>query len=300
MFTPNTNQRLSLIKALFYVLISTVGFSGSAYLVLWYYSHIRQVRMQNEAYNIKAIVQTGPEKEALKTIYLAEQLGLSVDHPTNLYAFNAATAEKKLLSNPVIKAASVKKVFPDTVYIDYTIRKPVAFLADFTNTAMDEEGILFPFQPFFTPKNFPEIFIGLSPDLATGTIWGRPLKGEKIQLAMDVLKHLQQCCPVSSTIKKIDVSRIDAASDGQRQIVVLMEDRQEREKEGKSVLYIYPRLLRLPAADYQAGLREFVVLRDYLLQKEAQKELDASQKVVKAPVTFIDLRIPQLAFVKGE
>ena len=85
--------------------------SGSAALCLLYYQHISAQSAQDDRYEIIAIVQTCPQNETLKGVYLAELLNLSVDQPTNLFRFKTKEAVRKLLQCPMIKNASVKKIF---------------------------------------------------------------------------------------------------------------------------------------------------------------------------------------------
>src|SRR5579872_2269935 len=136
----------------------TLALSLSAYSV---WKKHKNERLRSPAYRISAIIQTGPEKEALKTAYLAELLGLSADWPTQLYALNVKKAENLLLASPLISSAKVQRLSPSTLYIDYEVRKPVAWLADFNNTAIDAEGHLFPVDPFFPPKRLPELYLGV-------------------------------------------------------------------------------------------------------------------------------------------
>lgn len=261
-----------------------------------YYLHIRHKRTTDLSYNIVAIVQTGPVKEGLNFIYLSELLDLSVDRPRNLYQFNTSEARRRLLASPLIKTAEVKKILPGTVYVDYTVRQPVAFLADYQNAAIDEEGYLFPFQPFFTPKKLPEFYLGLS----EGEVdWGQRLEGRSLSLAFDVYHLLKDAyhLPISQ-IKKIDVAKAFVTSLGERQIVVTVEDTQEVEKGGSSFLVMQMRLLRLNSHSYQEALKNYAVLRDYLIEEE-RKSLETStpsQAVTQRPPMVIDLRIPKLAF----
>ena len=88
-------------------------------------------------YQIISIIQTGPEKEALKTVYLAELLSLSSDSFASLYDFDCKEGEKKLLLSPLISSASIKKMEPDALYIDYEVRKPIAWLSDYQNIGID-------------------------------------------------------------------------------------------------------------------------------------------------------------------
>ena len=245
-------------KAISWIFLSTLIVSGTAILAWLYFKHIENLRGNDDKYRIIAVVQTGPEKEALKTVYLEELLGISIDKPGNLYALDIVEAQRKLLSSPLIKKASIKKMNPGTLYIDYSIRQPVAYSGDFTNTAIDAEGMLIPFKPFFTPKKIPEIYIGLhneedssnafSPEQA----WGMKLEDKKVALAFEMLDSISKsCCLSASHIRKIDVSRAYSDSYGQRQIIVVVDDWFEKDHEGRTVLCIFPRILRLSTNNYR-------------------------------------------------
>ena len=95
-----------------------------------YWKKTRSDKLNSEKYQITAIIQTGPEREALKTAYLAELLDVSIDHPQNLYAFDLKEGESKLLSSPLIRRAEIKRLPPSTLYVDYEVRKPVAYLGN--------------------------------------------------------------------------------------------------------------------------------------------------------------------------
>ncbi len=208
------------------------------------------------------IVQTGPQREALKTPYLAELIDLSADRPILDSQFDSLLAQKKLCSSPVIKTALLKVIKPDTVYIDYTVRQPLAWLYDFENVALDEEGVPFPISPFFSPKKLPQIIIGIK----TFT-WNQPLKEERVVLALTFLKMmLEYSLPVVS----LDVRASTAPSLGQREVVVVLKEK------GVS------KFLRLTPKNFAQELGNYLELR---------KTLPLEKQV-------IDLRIPQLAFIE--
>ena len=114
----------------------TLSCSVGGYL---FWLHHKEQRLLDEKYNICAIVQTGPEKEALKTAYLAELLDLSVDKPTSLYAFHCRKAEHKLLSSPLICHSAVRRLSLGALHVDYEVRKHVARLSHYKTTAHDRE-----------------------------------------------------------------------------------------------------------------------------------------------------------------
>ena len=216
----------------------------------WAWSKHTSDKILDEKHKIVSIIQTGPVKEALKTAYLAELLGLSIDHPTSLYAIDCAAAEKKLLSSPLIKTASVRKRPPNSLYIDYEVRKPIAMLSDYKNVAIDRDGYLFPFDPFFSPKQIPELYLGLPPFGApedsmgrAGGEWLIPIDNPFFSLAREVLQTLFDApWREGFCLKCIDVSNALAPSLGQREIVLFTEE--------EVMTSTFPKILRVAPKDF--------------------------------------------------
>ncbi len=284
--------------------LATLFLSTGAYA---FWKKGRRARLADSRYLIAAIVQTGPEKEALKTSCLAEILGLSADCPVSLYGFDIKEGKRKLEANPMIASAHLRRVDPGTLYIDYTVRKPVARLGDYENIALDKEGYLFPLSPFFPPKNLPEIYLGLPPFLGDrdqegreGGRWLEPVKNRHLELALQVLRFLESVpWQEEMRIKRIDVSKAFSPSYGQREIVLMTEDEVFSE-EGKTVC-LFPKFVRLPVKEFSGQLSNFLSLRrsmqeDYKLQ--IAKTRFAQPTVTFAP-RIIDLRISKLAFIEN-
>jgi len=271
------------------LLTSCFGIGG---LITW--KKIRHSRRLDSRYWITAIVQTGPEKEALKTSYLAELLDLSVDRPLSLYAYNLKKGKEKLLSSPLIVEATLSPLFPSTLYIDYEVRKPIAWLADYQNVAIDEQGYLFPVAPFLSPKELPEIYLGLPPFGApSGGAWNTPLAQETFRLSLEILKEAKKQEGLS--LKRIDVSNAFVESLGSREVVLFTEEEIWMQEES----YLFPKILRLSPKDYQQQLAHFLILRRGILEEYRKQLTSSSQKGGKFAPRIIDLRIPELAFVEN-
>jgi len=179
------------------------------------------------------------------------------------------------MQSPLIKSAEVRKIPPGTIYVDYVSRVPIAFLADYANTAIDAEGVPIPFKPFFTPKKLPEIYLGLDGGERDG-LWGNVLEDQRMELALEVLHYLAISYPEEIVkVQRIDVSQSNASSYGQRQVVIVFGEDAERQ------------IVRLIGDNYVEALANYHELRHYLLKSE------------EAP-KIIDLRIPQLAFYVKE
>lgn len=287
-----------LTRALLWIVLSmaiTVAL-GRCSLLAW---HAHQKKKDKEpTYWISTIIQTGPEKEALKTAYLAELMGISVDRPVSIYRFDPKRARTQLLKSPVIKTAQVKILKPNTLFVDYTVRKPYVWLADFDNVALDEEGYPLPIFPFFTPKKLPEFYVGLAPfglyaeDSEKGAaLWGKPLRSPYIHLAFEILKIFERPpCSDLLQLKRIDVSEAFADSYGRRCIVLILHDEiSERNK-----VYTASRILRLSEKNYLRQMGNYLQLRQKLLEKDRER---ISAGASALPVTIVDLRLTDLAYI---
>lgn len=151
-------QRISLIRAVLYIAISALIVSGGAIGIWRYpYRHNQLERLQDPAYLLTTIVQA--PREVLKSEFFEELFDLSVDHPTNCYAFDVGSAVRKLTALTAIRRyCESESVAPNTLYVEYILRTPVAYLGNYTNMLVDAEGVSFPAEPFFTPKRLPEFF----------------------------------------------------------------------------------------------------------------------------------------------
>jgi len=257
------SKRIPLVEALTWIIGSTLFVTGGTYNGLKNYLKHRYQTRSDPEYYLSRIIQTGPQREPLNTAYLAELMHIAVDPPTPLGRFDPAQAARSLLRSPVIKEASVKLIEPDTVYVDYTVRQPIAWLYDFSNVAIDEAGYLFPVSPFFTPKKLPEIYLSVN-----HMAWNRPLEGKEIELALSILKLVSK---LDFSLKRVDVSKAFAESLGVREIVLIAEDGG------------FSHYLRLSLKNYPQELGNYLELRPRLSPKSQ----------------IIDLRIPQLGFIQN-
>jgi hypothetical protein len=274
-------NKIPLSKGLTSIFLWTLLISGSAGLGFLYYFHQLKSQIHDDQYQIVAVVQTSSDKESLKTVYLAELLGLSFDKPTNLFQFDTEEARQKLLGSHVIKEVNIKKIRPGTVFVEYSMRKPIAYSGDYANTALDTDGVFFPVSPFYTPKRLPEIRLGL---IATNNVWGSSCKEDRaFLLAIEVLRILKthfQGKPIH--LSRVDVSHAFASSYGHREIVVMIEEDVEKVEGGRFVVTAYPRMLRFSVSGIEQAAKEYLVLRE---------------KLQGSKTSIIDLRIPQLAFI---
>lgn len=278
------SPRLSWVEALSWIVASSFIFSVVAHKTIRYGFS----RKKQDGAKVEYVIQTGLHKEALDSEYLMEVLGLSTDKPTLFTLFNAEEARKRLLSSPIIEQAYVKKIKPNMVYIDYTLRKPLFWAADFFNAALDKEGTLFPVHPFFSPKKLTEIYLGKE-----GGDFGDDLKGEKLDLARAVLGVLEEEGNGLFFVKRIDVSKGFDSSLGKREIVAVLEE--ETFIKGSEFPLINRHFLRLSQKGFRKEIGNYLNLRDHLVDAEKQEVVLLGGKEEKE--ISIDLRLSQLAFI---
>lgn len=303
----NKTSHIPLVHALAWIVGSALVISGMAHWGIKYFLTHRLSPSPRTLGVIQTIVQTGPQKEALKTEYLAELLGISSDFPPPAATFSTQIAEEKLRASPLIAEAHVRLVQPSTLYVDYTVRQPVAWLSDYENVALDKMGYLFPFRPFFSPKNLPEIYLGLGPFGAPAESndkpiaqWNQPLTGKYVELALALLHLLrEQRIQELFSVKRIDVSKAFVDSYGTREIVVITEDLIPLQEGEREIHHVFPKILRLSTKNYASDLGNFLKLRERLVEQERMGiHPDPNhQGIVRHKETIIDLRISNLAFI---
>lgn len=282
-------------------IFSLFGLFGLFFLSIFLYFFFQQnyeKKKKDPRYFILSVMQTGPKKEALSTRYLCELLNLSIDKPLNLYAFDLQGAKEKLLHSSVIEKAELKKIFPNTLYIDYTTRTPIAWLDDFENILIDNQGFFFPALPFFSPKNLPQIYLGLEDKWAKKKE-KRIINCSKLEQAFSLLNRLKHFKNHNFQVKRIDVSSLFADSYGKRQIVVILEHEKLFSHMGKRILGIFPHILRLNTNDFSKQLGNYSVLLKKMMDDYEKQVFDQPdmKNVMKFKPKVIDLRIEKMAFI---
>lgn len=268
------SRRLPLHKALLIIgisIASCVAIAGGIY----YFNTVRLYRLRTDPqFTIKKLIHSTPSKEKLRTEYLAELLGLSVDAPQSLIDFDVAKAAKRLTESPVIKKAHVRKRGDDSLVVRYEMRTPIARFGNVFNGGIDEEGVIFPLSPFFTPKKLPEIYIS-----AHAIAFGKHLPSQEWTIAKTLLQAINDDPSIYDLqVEHIDVSTFKAPSLGKRSIAIVI-------KNPNSKHYV-----RLHHKTYLESLANYIELRKELLFQE--RDGDSFEEKI------IDMRIANYAYVK--
>lgn len=267
------NRIIPLKIALAWIFLSLFIISGSGAAGLYYYKSIKRQKESDPRYNISLISQRCLNSpEPLDNGCLAELLELSVDRPANLYRFNVQEGKDRLLKHPLIKRAEIKKNKPCGLFIDYSMRLPIAFLGDLKNGAIDDEGTVIPYSPYFLKRKLPLVFAGNLDDAK----WGEPLPLPKSELVLGVFQTLARYSRCGKgVVRLIDISKAFALSYGQRQIVVAI-------KHGDGAV----RWLRLSTKYYRQELAGYFSMAPHITLEKYGKSV------------LIELRVPNLAFVR--
>ena len=242
-------DKLPLSKALFYIALSIVVCSLLPALIVGQHTYYQKQKTKNTKYRIAKLVQTGPVKEALKSEHLEELLGLCTDSPVNLYSFDLEKGRKNLLDSGVIKQASLSVEEPNSLVVDYTVREPMAYISDYSNLVVDEQGALFPLLPYFTPKLLPQVYLGVEINpMAYGLV-----SDKKFEVAKEIFLYFEKLNIKRQTLLKVDVSNLRAQHLGGQEIIVTLS-----EKLGKKN---YKRYLRLSCDNYLEEIEHYLNLK---------------------------------------
>lgn len=267
---------LPLRVALTRIFLITCLISGSTGLAIWLYKWHDKLTASDEKYKVTTLLQHTTGAHVLKQGYLEELLDLSADAPMYLPLYNLKAYTSCLKASPYIEKASIKKKYPDTLVVDYTLKKPIARLGDLKSALLDKKGRV---MPFFAKEHadLPELILGNSVQVKQ---WGEPLFASTLERGWPIFMCvLKECENKKLSLRQVNLSRIDASSAGRREVIVVIA----QDLEPLSPIYY----LRLDLDHYQASLENFWILLERAMP---DKNISGSQ-------TIVDLRVPLLAFL---
>lgn len=258
-FFVDKGPRYSLRKAIFLITFFSVAMSA---LSLASYLIVRPVLKGKARFAKEPIeallVQSKEGGLALPCTFFAELLGLSIDAPLSFADLDLGRAEAKLEGLGLIKEAVLKRKAPHLLCVEYSMRAPMAALGNCTNTLFDEEGVLFPADPFFPPMRLPLVYL-----TAGEYSWGCQVGKKELAVLHILCRFLQE-----EAIEEIDLSRADHQLIGQREVVV-------RLRKGP--------FLRLATKDYEDQLKNYLKIEQSLMKEKR--------------AAIVDLRLPKMAFI---
>lgn len=292
------SKTIPLSRALIWIFLSTLLVSGSATLAWLYFLHLKESRLQSTQYSIHSLIIEHPEKGLrLPSEWIATALNLSTDNPTNLYLLPLEEAEQRLHQFPLIKKATLERLPPQQLRVRYELRQPIARLFDWSSTAIDKEGFLFPLLPEHSLAAeqsqvlFPSIYLGLPESDGTsfrdGKPWGYRIVGKEWELFLQVLESWKKYRTELGHLVQIDVSQAYAESLGKREIVLILEENES----GKSQKI----QLRLHIKNYERSLDHYKRLKE---EKLDQQLLADRASPTDSEEMIVDMRVPGLALIR--
>lgn len=266
-------DKLSFQKAIFCILLSIVLISGVPTAFIIHKKTRLKSLKKNPKYLITQIIQRSSIKEGLKTAHLAQLLSLSANQPQNIFTFDTARAVELLMGTGIFKKVVVRINLPNSIVIDYELRQPIAYLADYTNTVVDIEGHIFPLSPYHTPKFLPKIYLGskFSP-----FIYGK-INDPKMDLALKIYNfYVSLGVNQKLILDQIDVSCLNAKSLGKKEIVLSLKE--------VSSNCIYDKLLRFSASNFEEQFLSFLNLDAMNLPKSLVCDLRMYPNAYISPI----------------
>ena len=233
----------------------------TGFCALSYYIVIKT--QESEFYEVHKISHSPIGSAPLPTEYLAEVMGISINNSLIESRDGFALLEERLRLSSILESASLSFRKPDTLLVDYRVRQPVSYLAEYPGFAIDKEGYIFPVEGLITPKKIPQLLIGPS-KIDQHSIVSK----EFLDPLIEALNYFGQA---STNVKSIDLTSMQASSYGRREIVV------------EYLIGEYHIFARLPAKPLAVDFK-----RLDRLQKALMNESEATY--------LLDLRLPKIAF----
>lgn len=287
-------ERVSTLTGLAALLGSLCFTLTVAFLSYQYYLQWVEERKVDQRFVVQGLIQTGYEKEPLPTEALIELMGLSHDKPLNLYAASEKRLANRLLTTPFFKEVKVGKIYPNVLYVDYVAKKPFAYLKDYSNTLIAEDGTLLPFKPFFPPKNFPSIYLGPLLAVAPGErIFGHTVNAKTMELVKSFTTRAQDYFEKRGfRLEFIDFQNAERGSQELSEIVLLVEGKRRFAKDREVDLKV---LIRFAVESYSEAMGAF----ERILKNEDKRirSVAGRSKEIGSWHMMLDLRTKGIALV---
>ncbi|MDB2614062.1 hypothetical protein N9Y92_02765 [Chlamydiales bacterium] len=200
-------------------------------------------------------------KDSLSFSFIAEALNLSKNQKYSLSHFPLNLAEETLKAYPFIQKIKLSRLPPNTLLIDYLLRRPIAFIYDWEKMAVDSKGVLFPIDNFYTPKKLPSIFLGYNINPLNPYSHHLEIDPEELNLIKKIVKSIPH-------VTLIDLSKKNSTHFGQREIILTISEPQTH-------------LVRLSVDETDLALKHYLKLM-----------------IAKPKLAVVDLRLTHIAYIK--
>ena len=270
-------------RTLFHEVMTIVAISscfwGALFGALWWHSRQQQRRQGDERFTLKRLASRSMTPDRLPLSVIEELLEVNASGPSSVFAIQPEAARRRLLACPAIEQASVWRLLPSTIGVEYALRTPAASLAGLKNIGVDRCGTVFSLFPFYAPKRLPALVLPL-PKVKTLAEVQRAFRlSKEAPIALRLLEKIQRAVgPHNIVVESLDLTHLSEHSVFRREAVVVLSSLFARDKR----LY-----LRIGARTILSSLDRLPALCDALFKERFRSGM-------------IDLRYEQMAILSGE
>lgn len=114
--------------------------------------------------------------------------GLAIFNRQNIFLLNDRKISQNLVEqNPIVKSVAMKKIYPSTVMVNFSIREPIALiLRESLNIFVDDEGIILPSSASGETMDLPKIELTRIPLITSQKIdW-------RIEKAISIIRNFSK------------------------------------------------------------------------------------------------------------
>lgn len=149
---------------------------------------------------------------------LQKQLALTEEERQDLGKIRIKEVRRRLLEASAIRTGSIKKLYPDTLVVEYALRKPMFCIGDISNFAVDEDGVVFALSPYFPALTLPILYMPLQGSLTKEGL--SALFEKELLLFKKLVRVAQRLGGLGFFVKEIDACQAHAPGVFYREILV--------------------------------------------------------------------------------
>jgi len=164
---------------------------------------------------LTTLIQKTHGLDSVSARFFSDYLGLyPYGMPLKIKRLDAKKIEKKLRDFPIFQDVDVEFTPQGELLVTYDLRKPLFYLRDYNNCALDFEGRVLPLVPFYSPKKLPHIYLGLQ-----RLLWNQ---SHDIELASSIIRYFNHDRLQLFELKLIDLSKLKALVPSHREVILTL------------------------------------------------------------------------------
>ena len=243
-------QKVPQQRTLFHEVMTIIAISscfwGALFGALWWHSRRQQQRQGDERFTIKRLASRSMTQDRLPLSVLSELLDVSAKNPCSLFAIQPEIARRRLLGCPAVEQASVWRLLPGTLGVEYALRSPVAAIAGLKNIGVDRCGTVFFLFPFYAPKHLPSLVVPLPKARTLSEVQRAFRLSKEAPIGLQLLEKVQRVVgSYNIAVESLDVTRLREHSVFRREVVVVLsslfaKDKRVYTSQSENHLYARP------------------------------------------------------------